>query len=127
MLCGVIFEFFCHIENEILKLFLSVTLFELLMKFVVIFYRSYMRERSNLMRREDIIRKLTSRKFWMAVASFVSMLMIYSGAEKASAEGVAAIIMAGASVVAYVLGEGLADSQDGTIYLSDVNDVEGDE
>lgn len=79
------------------------------------------------MKREDIIRKLTSRKFWMSVAAFVSMLMIYTGAEKSSAEGVAALIMAGASVVAYVLGEGLADSQDGTIYLDGPGAAEIDE
>lgn len=55
-------------------------------------------------------RKLTSRKFWAAVAGFVSMLLIYFGKDAGTAEQIAAIIMAGASLVAYIIGEGLADS-----------------
>lgn len=61
------------------------------------------------MKKDDIIRKLTSRKFWLALASFVTMLMIYFGEDKSKAEEVAALIMAGASVVGYLLAEGLAD------------------
>ena len=60
--------------------------------------------------KDIIIRKLTSRKLWAAVAGFVSMLMIYRGAPAQSAESVAALIMAGASIVGYILGEGLADA-----------------
>lgn len=55
-------------------------------------------------------RKLTSRKLWTSIAGFVSMLMIYFGHAESQAEQVAALIMAGASVVAYIIGEGLADS-----------------
>jgi len=62
----------------------------------------------------DWKRKLTSRKFWAAVAGFVSMILIYFGKSAGTAEQVAAIIMAGASLVAYMIGEGLADS--GTVY-----------
>jgi len=78
------------------------------------------------MDKDIIIRKLTSRKFWTAVASFVTMLMVYRGAPEQSAESVAALIMAGASVIAYIVGEGLADSQDGTIYLDGpgVNEID---
>lgn len=61
------------------------------------------------MNKDDIIRKLTSRKFWLALASFVTMLLIYFGEDKSKAEEVAALIMAGASVVGYLLAEGLAD------------------
>ena len=39
----------------------------------------------------------------------MTMLMIYFGEEKSKAEGVAALIMAGASVIGYLLAEGLAD------------------
>ena len=60
--------------------------------------------------KDIIIRKLTSRKLWAAVAGFVSMLMIYRGATPASAESVSALILAGASVIAYIVGEGLADA-----------------
>lgn len=61
------------------------------------------------MNKKDIIRKLTSRKFWLALASFVTMLLIYFGEDKSKAEEVAALIMAGASVIGYLLAEGLAD------------------
>ena len=62
------------------------------------------------MKKIDWIKKLTSRKLWTSIASFVSMLMIANGASDNSATQVAAIIMAGATVIGYVIGEGLADS-----------------
>ena len=55
-------------------------------------------------------RKLTSRKLWKAVGSFVSMMILATGGTENTATQVAAIIMAGASVVAYIIGEGLTDS-----------------
>jgi len=58
----------------------------------------------------DWKRKLTSRKLWLSVASFVSMFMVYFGAAESEASQVAALIMAGATVIGYVIGEGLADS-----------------
>lgn len=57
----------------------------------------------------DWKRKLTSRKFWAAIAGFVTMLLVYFGKDASGAEQVAALIMAGASVIAYIIGEGLAD------------------
>lgn len=62
---------------------------------------------------KSLKRKLTSRKLWMSVASFSSMLMIYFGHAESEASQVAALIMAGASVVGYVIGEGLADGNNG--------------
>ena len=56
------------------------------------------------------IKKLTSRQIWMAVASFVSMLIVAFGGSEAVASQVTALIIAGATVVAYILGEGLADA-----------------
>lgn len=61
------------------------------------------------MKKEDLIRKLTSRKFWLAVASFVTMLIVYFGGDQSKAEQVAALIIAGATVIGYLLAEGLAD------------------
>ena len=58
----------------------------------------------------DWKRKLTSRKFWASIASFVSMLLIYFGESESQASRVTALIMAGASIIGYVIGEGLADS-----------------
>ena len=62
------------------------------------------------MTKTDIIRKLTSRKFWMAVAAFVSGLLMAFGETAETAEAVAGLIMAGASVLGYLLAEGLADA-----------------
>lgn len=55
-------------------------------------------------------RKLTSRKMWTAVASFVSMMIVATGGAENAATQVTALIMAGASVVAYIIGEGLTDA-----------------
>ena len=58
----------------------------------------------------DWIRKLTSRKFWAAIAAFVSMMIVALGKSQETATQVTSLIMAGAAVVAYILGEGLADA-----------------
>ncbi len=60
--------------------------------------------------KETIIRKLTSRKLWVAVSEFVSMLIIALGVAEDTATQVAALIMAGAGAIAYIVGEGLADA-----------------
>ena len=57
----------------------------------------------------DWKRKLTSRKFWAAVANFVGMLLIALRVAEETATQVTALIMAGAGVIAYIIGEGLAD------------------
>lgn len=54
--------------------------------------------------------KLTSRKFWAAVAEFVTMLVVAFHGTQETATQVAALIMAGAAVIAYIIGEGLADA-----------------
>ena len=58
----------------------------------------------------DWTRKFTSRKFWMSIASFVAMLLVALGQSEATATQVTSLIMAGATVIGYVIGEGLADS-----------------
>lgn len=62
------------------------------------------------MKEIDWIRKLTSRKFWLSVASFVSMLIVALGGAESVATQVTGLIMAGATVIGYVIGEGLADA-----------------
>ena len=61
------------------------------------------------MKKIDWVRKLTSRKFWLSIASFVAMLMVALGQPEATATQVPSLIMAGATVIGYVIGEGLAD------------------
>lgn len=58
----------------------------------------------------DIVRKLTSRKFWAAVISFVLAFMTYKGTDSGTAENIVALIWAGASLLAYIVGEGLVDA-----------------
>jgi len=65
------------------------------------------------MKKIDWTRKLTSRKFWMSIASFVAMLMVALGQTEASATQITSLIMAGATVIGYVIGEGLADAGNG--------------
>ena len=62
----------------------------------------------------DWKKKLTSRKLWLSICSFVTMLLIYFGKSESEAAQVAALIMAGATVIGYVIGEGLADSTNST-------------
>lgn len=57
---------------------------------------------------QDIIRKLTSRKLWAAVALFVSGVITACG-HKDEAQTVYGLIMQAAAVIAYIVGEGLVD------------------
>ena len=57
------------------------------------------------------INKLTSRKWWTSIISFVTLLIIAFGGTESTATQVASIIMAGAIVIGYTIGEGLIDSQ----------------
>ena len=60
--------------------------------------------------KEKLIRKLTSRKFWLAVAAFVTELIIAFKGDAELAETLSGMIMAGATVIAYIVGEGLVDA-----------------
>lgn len=67
----------------------------------------------------DWKKKLTSRKFWVAVTEFISMIMIAAGATQSQTTQVVAIIMAGAGAIAYVIAEGWADANNKTQEVSD--------
>ena len=62
------------------------------------------------MKKTDWVRKLTSRKLWVAVAAFVSSLIIAFGGGEDIAVTVSGVIMAGATAIAYIIGEGLIDA-----------------
>lgn len=53
--------------------------------------------------------KLTSRKLWMAVAAFVTLILTAVGVSDNVVAQVSAIITAGATIIAYIVGEGLVD------------------
>jgi uncharacterized membrane protein len=55
-------------------------------------------------------RKLTSRKFWAAVVGFITAILIAFKVDNLTVEQVTAVISALGVLVAYILGEGLADS-----------------
>lgn len=58
----------------------------------------------------DWKRKLTSRKFWAAVVGFVTPLLLAFGMADAAVTQVTSIIMAGGTLVAYIIAEGLVDA-----------------
>ena len=69
----------------------------------------------------DWKQKLTSRKFWAAIGQFVTMLIIAFGGNQEIATQVTALIMAGAAVIAYIIGEGLIDAahaDNGDVYVA---------
>ena len=53
--------------------------------------------------------KLTSRKFWAAVVGFITTLLIAFGVPELTIEQVIAVITAGATLIAYIIGEGMVD------------------
>ena len=57
----------------------------------------------------DWKRKLTSRKFWISIAGFVAGMIVIFGGSQEVADKISGSIMSGAAVVAYAVGEGLAD------------------
>ena len=68
----------------------------------------------------DFIRKITSRKLWMAIVGFVTGLLTLNGVNADQIEKIGGLIMMGASVIAYIIGEGLVDS--GTV-VEEVNEL----
>lgn len=57
----------------------------------------------------DWKRKLTSRKFWIAVVGLVSGLLMAFKVDGDTVETISGVIMSAASVIAYIIGEGMAD------------------
>lgn len=58
----------------------------------------------------DWKRKLTSRKFWVAIVGLVSGLMLAFNVDGETIDKVTGAIMSAAAVIAYIIGEGLADA-----------------
>lgn len=59
----------------------------------------------------DWKKKLTSRKFWTAIVGFVTPLLLAFGLAEDVVVQVSGIIMSGATAIAYIIGEGLVDSE----------------
>ena len=62
------------------------------------------------MKKIDWLKKLTSRKFWIAVCGLVSGIIIACNGGEATAQTVTGLLMSAASIVSYILGEAWADA-----------------
>lgn len=62
------------------------------------------------MKKIDWAKKLTSRKFWAAVVGFVTPVMAFMNVSDNTAVQVTSIIMAGGTLIAYIIGEGMTDA-----------------
>ena len=72
----------------------------------------------------DWKRKLSSRKFWVAVAGFVTSLMVAFGCTDSEITQATGIIMSGATMIAYIVGEGLNDFSRNKLPKHDVTYIE---
>lgn len=76
----------------------------------------------------DWKRKLSSRKFWMAVVGLVSGIMVFCGRSEQEAQQIGGIIMSAASVISYILAEGMIDAANaGFVYPEEESEAGGDE
>lgn len=62
------------------------------------------------MNKIDWSKKLTSRKFWMALAAFIVGVLALFGTDANTTMQISGVIMALGSVIAYIVGEGLVDA-----------------
>lgn len=58
----------------------------------------------------DWKRKLTSRKFWVALVGFITALLVAFNVDSGSVEQITSIIMSFASLIAYIISEGFVDA-----------------
>ena len=61
----------------------------------------------------DWARKLTSRKFWMALVGLIAGILALFRVDASTTEQVSGVIMALGSVIAYITGEGFVDASHG--------------
>lgn len=62
------------------------------------------------MKKEDILRKLTSRKLWAAVASVIIAVCVIVGVDEMRTEQIVGLVTAVGALIAYIFGEGLVDA-----------------
>lgn len=63
------------------------------------------------MKREDLIRKLSSRKFWACITAVIVSLIAFTKATPETTERVVALVGAIGGLCVYMLSEGMADSK----------------
>ena len=72
------------------------------------------------MTKEDWIRKLTSRKFWLALAGLITGAVNFLKNPTTDTDAITSLILALGSVVAYVIAEGMVDAarESGDVYVA---------
>lgn len=82
------------------------------------------------MTREDLVRKLSSRKFWACVTAVIVSLIAFTKASPETAERIVALIAAVGGLCIYMLSEGMADakpeSTEINVNTEDLKEDEGD-
>lgn len=86
------------------------------------------------MTKDDLMRKLSSRKFWACVTAVVVSLIAFTKASPETAERIVALIAAVGGLCIYMLSEGMADTkpESTTIHVNtedlreDLKEDEGD-
>lgn len=63
------------------------------------------------MKKEDLLRKLGSRKFWACVSAVVIALVAFFNAPAETTERIVALVSAVGGLCIYMLSEGIADSK----------------
>lgn len=79
---------------------------------------------------KDIIRKLTSRKLWLAIAGVVTGVAMVLGAETSDIQTVAGAVTSLVSAITYIIVEGRVDAAgvQGTVFaIENALDVMDDE
>lgn len=74
-------------------------------------------------------RKLSSRKFWMAVAALIAALYIFVTHDEDTAVQISSLVMLTGSVVAYIVAEGWTDANSFpcTVEFEETEDTEEEE
>lgn len=67
------------------------------------------------MKKEDLIRKLSSRKFWACITAVVVSLIAFTKATPETVERIVALVGAIGGLCIYMLSEGMADSKSESI------------
>ena len=63
------------------------------------------------MKKEDFLRKITSRKFWVLLVGLVGSILAFVKLDSGSIEQITTIIMSFGAMISFVLGESYVDGK----------------
>lgn len=73
--------------------------------------------------KEKILKKITSRKFWVAISMIVSGLLMMFGFAETSVETIAGAVIAIGGAVGYMIAEGMIDAKSVGTIIDSVGEV----